>query len=179
MLIIDVVLLIVGAALQFAVHARTLRRVATVTTWAVVVGLFVLAFNGFPLMRKRVGRSDAAIAARTESRALSVHRFVGVTTESLFSFTWPCLFGLAFRVQTSRLRRSVVVIAATLLLFVFSIVAISAYMLPRIRSVALPTSLAASILRFAIFHVTIGPAFAAVLLVALAFSALREPRAAG
>jgi hypothetical protein len=178
MLIVDVVLLIVGAALLFAVNPRILRRIAAVATWAVVAGLIVLALNGFPLMRKRVGRPHLALAPPTDSRALSVHRYVGFATESLFSFAWPSLLGLVFRVPISRLRRTVVVIAATLLLFAFSIVAISAYMLPRVGSVALPTPLAATILRFAIVHVTFGPALAALLLIILAFSALREPRVA-
>jgi hypothetical protein len=145
---------------------------------SLVVGLIVLAFNGFPLMRKRVGRSDLPLVPRSESPALTVHRVIGFATESLFSFAWPFLLGLVFRFPTSRLRRIVVAITATFLLFDFSIVAVSAYMLPRVSSAALPTPLAATILRFAIFHVSLGPMVAVLLLITLAVSALSKPRVA-
>jgi hypothetical protein len=178
MLIVDLILLVVASFIAISSKPRVVRAVSILGTYVFLSLVLVLALTGFTLMRKRVGRSDLALTPRTPSAELTFHRAVGFTTEAVFSFTWPCLLLLPFRVRSGRVKRILVVVAAVMLFFTCSLVAVSAYMLPRVGSVSLPPPLAATILRFAILHVTVGPALATILFIALAVAAVRGTRVA-
>lgn len=82
--------------------------------------------------------------------------------------------GLAISYRRTTLKRILNTIAGVLLLFFFALVALSAYLLPAQGAVELPKPLAATVLRFAIFHVTVGPALVTMLLLILAALALRR-----
>ena len=115
-----------------------------------------------------------ALTPRVKSAALTLHRGVGFLTEGAFSFMWPCLIALPFRSRAGRVRRIVLTAASSFLFLFFALVAVTAYLLPRTGSIGLPISLAETILRFTILHVTVGPALVVLFLIAVLISRPRS-----
>lgn len=173
---INLALLVLGFLVAFATPTRVAARIASFLGLAAVLLFLVVAMLGIPIMRSRLATGTFGPPVPDPIR-FSAHAYAGFVTEALFSFTWPSFLAVALHTAGTfgRLLRT---ISAALLLAIFVLVSISAYFLRHALNELGPVS-PATVLRFVVFHATLGPAVVAALLGWFAMMSYRAGKAAG
>lgn len=170
------VLTIAPAAIGIVIAVRLRRdrarllRLAGIVMLSLAAVILALAVTGWPMFRARVGGLDAGIVAVEQLRP--VHRTIG--RQSLLAVTlFAPVFVAAALCHARGWRRNAHLCAAVALVLLWVFGTIAGYILPRDLRYPIPRELVPSVLRFAVLHVFLIPAFLCSVLLLIGYRHLR------